>query len=50
MRGGIALDDIVALLDDVAILKVDVPPFGIRYSPVSSLLSVGSMVMRRLFL
>jgi len=39
-----------SLLDHVAVLKVDVLPFGSDIRPASTPFSLGSIVMRRLFL
>ena len=50
VRRRVAFDDEVALLDHVAVLQVDVLALGDEYSLGSSPLSVGSIVMRRLFL
>ena len=50
MRRRVAFDDEIALLDDVAVLQMDV--LALRDQVLAGLLvlSIGSMVMRRLFL
>ena len=43
VRRRIAVEDVVALLDDVAFLQMEGLPFGIRYSTGSTVLSIGSI-------
>ena len=50
MRRGVAVHDVVALLDIIAFLNGMCLPLGTMYSTGSRLSSAGSMVMRRLFL
>ena len=50
VRRGIAIDDKVALLDDVTILQMDVLAFRNKVLAAPGPLSTGSIEMRRLFL